>query len=66
MLSNKQIFCPINLLNLAHKKNGVKAAIVNAGKRLPMLSIMDCVKEKLIVPVFIGDEIEIKKGQNNI
>ena len=26
-----------------------------------MLSIMDCVKEKLIIPVFIGDEIEIKK-----
>ena len=34
---------------------------MNAGKQLPMLSVMDAVKEKLIVPVLIGDEGEIKK-----
>ena len=61
MLSDKSTVCPINLLDLAHKKKGIKAAIVNAGKILPMLSVMDAVKENLISPVFIGDEIEIKK-----
>ena len=35
MLSNKEIICPDNLLNVAHKKKGVKAGIVNAGKPLP-------------------------------
>ena len=55
MLSDKSTVCPFNLLDIAHQKRGAKAAIVNAGKRLPMLSIMDCVKEKLIIPVFIGD-----------
>ena len=61
MLSDKSTVCPINLLNTAHQKKGVKAAIVNAGKTLPMLSVMDAVKENLIVPVFIGDENQIKK-----
>ncbi len=61
MLSDKPTICPHNLLNIAHKKRGVKAGIVNAGKTLPMLSVMDAVKEKLIDPVFIGDEIQIKK-----
>ena len=56
MLSDKSTVCPFNLLDIAHQKRGAKAAIVNAGKKLPMLSIMDCVKEKLIIPVFIGDE----------
>jgi phosphate acetyltransferase len=28
MLSNKEIVCPNNLLDVAHKKKGVKAAIV--------------------------------------
>ena len=60
MLSDKSTVCPINLLNIAHKKRGVKAAIVNAGKTLPMLSVMDAVKENLIIPIFIGDENEIK------
>ena len=32
MLSNKEIVCPNNLLNVAQKKKGVKAGIVNAGK----------------------------------
>ena len=61
MLSDKSTVCPINLLDTAHQKKGVKAAIVNAGKTLPMISVMDAVKENLIVPVFIGDENEIKK-----
>ena len=55
MLSNKEIVCPDNLLNIAHKKKGVKAAIVNAGKPLPMLSVHDAVNENLIEPIFIGD-----------
>ena len=61
MLSDKSTVCPLNLLDIAHKKRGVKAAIVNAGKTLPMLSVMDAVKERLIEPVFIGDKNEIKK-----
>ncbi len=61
MLSDKSTVCPLNLLDIAHRKRGIKAAIVNAGKELPMLSVMDAVKEKLIVPVLIGDEEEIKK-----
>ena len=61
MLSDKSTVCPINLLDTAHQKKGVKAAIVNAGKTLPMLSVMDAVKENLILPIFIGDENEIKK-----
>ena len=59
MLSNKEIVCPNNLLDVAHKKKGVKAAIVNAGKPLPMLSVHDAVSENLIEPVFIGNKKEI-------
>ena len=66
MLSDKPTVCPINLLDIAHQKRGVKAAVVNAGKTLPMLSIMDAVKENLIEPVFIGDEAEIKKTAKDI
>ncbi|MDC3207917.1 bifunctional enoyl-CoA hydratase/phosphate acetyltransferase [Candidatus Pelagibacter sp.] len=66
MLSNKEIICPNNLLNVAHKKKGVKAAIVNAGKPLPMLSVLDAVNENLIKPVFIGDKDEILKCANEI
>ena len=61
MLSNKEIICPDNLLNVAHKKKSVKAGIVNAGKPLPMHSVQDAVKENLIEPIFIGDEKEINK-----
>jgi phosphotransacetylase len=61
MLSNKEIVCPNNLLDYAHQKKGVKAAIVNAGKPLPMLSVQDAVKENLIDPIFIGDKKEIVK-----
>ncbi len=66
MLSDKSTVCPINLLDVAHQKKGVKAAIVNAGKSLPMLSVMDAVKENLIIPVFIGNEEEIKKTANDL
>ena len=59
MLSNKEIICPVNLLNLAHRKKGVKAGIVNAGKPLPMLSVQDAVNENLIEPIFIGNKGEI-------
>ena len=61
MLSNKEIGCPNNLLDFAHKKKGVKVAIVNAGKPLPMLSAQDAVNEDLIEPIFIGDKKEILK-----
>lgn len=66
MLSNKQIVCPDNLLECANKKKGVKACIVNAGKPLPMLSIQDAVAEKLIEPIFIGDQKEILKCAENL
>ena len=61
MLSNKEIICPDNILNFAHKKREVKAAIVNAGKPLPMISVQDAVSENLIEPIFIGDKKEILK-----
>jgi len=61
MLSNKKIVCPNNLLDFAHKKKGVKVAVVNAGKPLPMLSVQDAVNENLIEPIFIGDKEEINK-----
>ena len=61
MLSNKEIVCPNNLLNVARKKKDIKAGIVNAGKTLPMLSVQDAVKENLIIPIFIGDKKEILK-----
>jgi len=66
MLSNKEIICPKNLLDIAGTKKGVTAGIVNAGKPLPMLSVMDAVNEDLIVPIFIGDKEEIEKCANNL
>ena len=61
MLSNKEIVCPNNLLDKAQEKKGVKIAVVNAGKPLPMLSVQDAVAENLIEPIFIGDKKEILK-----
>ena len=61
MLSNKEIVCPNNLLNFAHKKKGVKVAVVNAGKPLPMISVQDAVNKNLIEPIFIGNQDEINK-----
>ena len=66
MLSDKEIVCPNNLLNKAHKKKGVMVGIVNAGKPLPMLSVMDAVNENLIIPVLIGDKNEIQKCADDI
>ncbi len=66
MLSNKEIVCPNNLLNEAHKKKGVKVGIVNAGKPLPMLSVLDAVNENLIEPIFIGDKNEILKCADDL
>ena len=65
MLSNKEIVCPNNLLDIAHKKKGVKAAIVNAGLPLPMLSVQDAVNENLITPIFIGNKEDIQNVLNN-
>ncbi len=61
MLSNKEIVCPNNLLEVAKKNKNIKAGIVNAGKPLPMHSAMEAVKENLITPIFIGDKNEITK-----
>ena len=66
MLSNKEIICPNNLLDVEHKKKGVKVAVVNAGKPLPMLSIQDAVNENLIEPIFIGDKKEILKCADDL
>ena len=66
MLSNKEIVCPNNLLDEAHKKKGVKVAVVNAGKPLPMLSVQDAVTENLIEPIFIGNKEEILKCANDL
>ena len=61
MLSDKKVVCPHNLLNKASNKKDIKAAIVNAGKPLPMLAALDAVNEKLIDPIFIGDKDSIIK-----
>ena len=61
MLSNKEIICPNNLLDIAHRKKNIKVAIVNAGMPLPMLSVQDAVNENLITPIFIGNKKEILK-----
>jgi len=66
MLSDKEIVCPNNLLNIAHKKKDVVVGIVNAGKPLPMLSVMDAVNENLIIPIFIGDKDEIQKCADDL
>ena len=66
MLSDKEIICPNNLLNVALKKKGVTVGIVNAGKPLPMHSVMDAVNENLVIPVFIGDKNEIKKCADDL
>ena len=66
MLSDKEIICPNNLLNVALKKKSVAVGIVNAGKPLPMHSVMDAVNENLVIPVFIGDKNEIKKCADDL
>ena len=66
MLSNKKIVCPNNLLDVANKKKGATVGIVNAGKPLPMHSVMDAGNENLVIPLFIGDENEIKKCADDL
>ena len=66
MLSNKEIVCPNNLLDHAHKKKGVKVAVVNAGRPLPMISVHDAVNENLIEPIFIGNKEDILKCAEDI
>ena len=66
MLSDKKVVCPLNLLEKASGKKDIKAAIVNAGKPLPMLSVMDAVNEDLIIPIFIGDKDEIQKCADDL
>ena len=61
MLSDKEIVCPNNLLDVAHQKKGISAGIVNAGKPITMMSVMDAVNENLITPTFIGNKEEIEK-----
>ena len=61
MLSDKEIVCPNNLLDVAHRKKRILAGIVNAGKPLTMMSVMDAVNENLITPIFIGDKEDIGK-----
>ena len=61
MLSDKKVLCPLNLLEKAVGKKRIKAAIVNAGKSLPMISVFDAINEGLIEPVFIGDKEEIER-----
>ena len=39
MLSDKEIICPNNLLDVAHQKKGILAGIVNAGKSIIMMSV---------------------------
>ena len=66
MLSNKEIVCPNNLLEFANKNKGVKVAVVNAGKPLPMLSVQDAVNENLIEPIFIGNKDDINNCANDL
>ena len=66
MLSNKEIVCPNNLLDKAQEKKGIKVAVVNAGKPLPMLSVQDAVTENLIEPIFIGNKEEILKCADDL
>ena len=52
MLSDKEIVCPNNLLDVAHQKKGISAGIVNAGKSLTMMSVMDAINENLIIELY--------------
>ena len=60
MLSKKEIICPKNLLEIAKKKGPAKAVIVNAVKKVAIISAKQAVEANLIVPVFVGDQTVIK------
>ena len=66
MLSKKEIICPNNLLKIAKNKGPVKAAIVNAGKKVAIESTRQAVKANLIDPVFVGDKSLILKIAKDI
>ena len=56
MLTNKNIVCPENLLNIAKVKGPVKAVIVNAVKKVAIESAKQAVEANLITPLFVGDK----------
>ena len=60
MLSNKEIICPNNLLKIARDKGPSKAVIVNAGKKVAILSTKQAVEANLITPIFVGDKTLIQ------
>ena len=60
MLSNKEIICPNNLLKIARDKGPAKAVIVNAGKKVAILSTKQAVEANLIIPIFVGDKTLIQ------
>ena len=61
MLTNKNIVCPENLLNIAKGKGPVKAVIVNAVKKVAIESAKQAVEANLITPLFVGDKSIIEK-----
>ena len=61
MLSNKEIICPNNLLKIARDKGPIKAVIVNAGKKVAILSTKQAVEANLITPIFVGDKTSIQE-----
>ena len=61
MLSNKEIICPNNLLKIARDKGPTKAVIVNAGKKVAILSTKQAVEANLITPIFVGDKTSIQE-----
>ena len=66
MLTNKNIVCPENLLNIAKDKGPVKAVIVNAVKKVAIESAKQAVEANLITPLFIGDKSIIEKISKEI
>ena len=66
MLSNKKIICPNNLLNIAKAKGPAKAVIVNAGKKVTVLSTKQAVEANLIIPIFVGDKSLIQSTAREI
>ena len=66
MLTNKNIVCPENLLNIAKVKGPVKAVIVNAVKKVAIESAKQAVEANLITPLFVGDKSIIEKISKEI
>ena len=66
MLTNKNIVCPENLLNIAKVKGPVKAVIVNAVKKVAIESAKQAVEANLITPLFVGDKSIIEKISEEI